>query len=72
MRRWVAEHAPADPYFLAFGWKRAQGTPALAGISLHGDSPVKATHGLITGETDSGKGVLAFLLFYSACGSLYI
>jgi hypothetical protein len=62
--RWAAEHAPSDPYFVAFGWERVRETPALAGISLHGDSPVKATHGLITGETDSGKGVLAFLLFY--------
>ncbi len=64
MLRWAAAHVPADPYFVAFGWERAQGTPALAGISLHGDSQVKATHGLITGETDSGKGVLAFLLLY--------
>lgn len=64
MLRWAAEHAPADPYFVAFGWECVRGTPALAGISLHGDSSVKATHGLITGETDSGKGVLAFLLFY--------
>src|SRR6266545_7818540 len=64
MLRWPAEHAPSDPYFVAFGWERVCGIPALAGISLHGDSNVKATHGLITGETDSGKGVLAFLLFY--------
>jgi hypothetical protein len=64
MLRWAAEHAPPDSYFVAFGWENVRGTPALAGISLHGDSPVKATHGLITGETDSGKGVLAFLLFY--------
>ncbi|HEU5101435.1 MAG TPA: FtsK/SpoIIIE domain-containing protein, partial [Roseiflexaceae bacterium] len=64
MLRWAAEHAPPDPYFVAFGWERVRGTPALAGISLHGDSSVKAAHGLITGETDSGKGVLAFLLFY--------
>jgi DNA translocase FtsK/SpoIIIE-like protein len=64
MLRWAAEHGPPDPYFVAFGWECVRGTPALAGISLHGDSPVKATHGLITGETDSGKGVLAFLLFY--------
>jgi hypothetical protein len=64
MLRWAAEHAPADPYFVAFGWERVGGTSTLAGISLHGDSAVKATHGLITGETDSGKGVLAFLLLY--------
>jgi hypothetical protein len=64
MLRWAAEHAPPEPYFVAFGWECVRNIPALAGISLHGDSPVKATHGLITGETDSGKGVLAFLLFY--------
>jgi hypothetical protein len=64
MLRWVAEHAPVDPYFMAFGWECVRGTPGRAGISMHGDSPVKATHGLINGETDSGKGVLAFLLFY--------
>jgi hypothetical protein len=56
MLRWAAEHAPADPYFVAFGWERVRGTPALAGISLHGDSPVKATDGLITGETVAAKG----------------
>jgi hypothetical protein len=64
MLHWAAAHAPADPYFVAFGWERVRGTPTLAGISLHGDSHIKATHGLITGETDSGKGVLAFLLLY--------
>jgi hypothetical protein len=69
MLRWAAEHAPADPYFVAFGWEHIRGTPALAGISLHGDSPIKAMHGLITGETDSGKGVLAFLLFYQPVGT---
>src|SRR5262245_7091755 len=45
--RWVGEHVPPDPYFVAFGWERVQGTSALVGISLHGDSSVKATHGLI-------------------------
>jgi hypothetical protein len=57
---WVYENAPVDPYFFAFGWERVGGVAAMPGISLHGDSPVKSNHGLVTGENDSGKGVFLF------------
>lgn len=58
---------PTDPYAVAIGWELVDDQPEVVAVSLHGDSPIKAGHTLLTGETDWGKDGLAFLIAASLC-----
>jgi hypothetical protein len=58
---------PDDPYTIAAGWTRRAGQLALVAVSLHNDSPQKAGHILLTGETDWGKDGWAFLTSALLC-----
>ena len=56
-----------DPYTVALGWEVVGDEPAIVAVSLYGDSPIKAGHMLLTGETDWGKDGLAFLIAATLC-----
>ena len=56
-----------DPYGFAIGWEEKNGQPGLAALSLWNDSTAKAGQILITGEIDSGKSSLAFLILSTLC-----
>ena len=57
----------ADPYFFSCGWEMTRGNPGVVVLSLVNTSPYYAGHMLITGETNYGKGHLAFLLLAQLC-----
>jgi len=65
--RAVQERHPDDGYAVPLGWVVVNGVPDLATVSLHGDSPYKAGHILLTGETDWGKDAWAVLLALTVC-----
>jgi hypothetical protein len=58
---------PDDPFTIAAGWTRRTGQLAPIAVSLHHDSPQKAGHILLTGETDWGKDGWAFLTSALLC-----
>lgn len=63
----IHQEYPGDPYIVPLGWEIVDGTPAVVAVSLHGDSSIKSGHMLLTGETDSGKDTLAFLMAAVLC-----
>lgn len=65
--RHLHQEYPDDPYVVPLGWELVDEEPAVVAVSLHGDSPIKAGHMLLTGETDSGKDTLAFLMASVLC-----
>lgn len=57
-----------DVYAVPLGWYEVDGEePDLASVSLHGESPYKTNHALVTAETDMGKDGWAFVALATLC-----
>lgn len=56
-----------DPYAIPLGWLEVEGERDLATVSMHGESPYKTNHALITAETDMGKDGWAFVALSTLC-----
>jgi hypothetical protein len=61
------DRVASDTYVFGCGCEITRGNPGLVITSLSNTSPIYAGHMLITGETSSGKGHLAFLLLAQLC-----